>query len=185
MALGMENVHQHLLERLKQNDRGALQLLFKQQYPNVCGVIRRYISDPGLMEDLAQEVFVRFWEKRQQIQIDSNLPAYLRRMAVNEAIGHLRKKTRFAPDELPTHLPGHLAAPADQQLLADDLRSAVNKAVDGLPPRCRMVFQLSRFEELSYAEIAERLDISIKTVENQMGKALKVLRSELSSYVKP
>ena len=179
----MENNHQHLLARLRQDDRSALQLLFQQQYAMVCTVIRRYVVDPGLMEDLAQEVFVRFWEKRHQINVDSNLPAYLRRMAVNEALAHLRKKTRFAPDELPTHLPGHLSAPADEALLADDLKSAVRVAIDKLPPRCRAVFQLSRFEELTYAEIAERLDISVKTVENQMGKALRVLREELSSFL--
>ncbi len=171
-----------VLERLRSDDRTALHAIFSAQYEPVCRVIRRFIVDPALVEDLAQEVFVRFWEKRAEIEITSNLPAYLRRMAVNEALAHLRRKTRFAPDELPEHLPGFTAAAADEQLQAGELRLAIRQAIDELPPRCKAVFQLSRFEEMSYQEIADQLDISIKTVENQMGKALRLLRDRLRQY---
>lgn len=171
------------LERIKAGDRSAFRAFFHAQYAGVCQTIHRYIADPGLTEDLAQEVFVRFWNKREQLNISSNPAAYMRRMGVNEALAHLRKKTRFQADELPLHLPGYLAADADEQLGANELQSRINKAVQQLPERCRLVFELSRYEELSNREIAEQLDISIKTVENQMTKALKTLRKELSDYL--
>lgn len=172
-----------LLERVRSGDRSAFRVLFQAHYPDVCRTIHRYIVDPGLTEDLGQEVFVRFWNKREKIEVSSNLGAYLRRMGVNEALGYLRKKTRFQADELPIHLPGHVAANADEQLGVMELQDRINAAVAKLPARCRLVFELSRYEELSNREIAEQLEISIKTVENQMTKALKTLRVELSDYL--
>lgn len=181
----MENAqHQVWLKKIQQGDRTALQAIFDQYYELICKTIFRFVQDPGLTEDLAQEVFIRFWEKRENINIDSNLGAYLRRMAVNEALAYLRKKSRYQADELPIHLPGPQAASADQALEVEELSKSISIAIDSLPPRCRTIFQLSRFEELTYREIGEQLDISIKTVENQMGKALKVLREKLSGYLK-
>ncbi len=180
----MENTqHQDWLGQLRAGNRSALQAIFDQQYEPVCKAIYRFVQDPGLTEDLAQEVFVRFWEKRNQIQVDSNLNAYLRRMAVNEALAQLRKKTRYRADELPTHLPGQYAASADEQLATAELSARITAAVNSLPPRCRAVFQLSRFEDKTYQEIADTMDISIKTVENQMGKALRILREKLGDYL--
>jgi RNA polymerase sigma-70 factor, ECF subfamily len=173
---------QHLLSRLRANDRSAMHQVFDGHYEGVCQVIYRYVLDPGLSEDLAQEVFIRFWEKRHQIGVESNLAAYLRRMAVNEALAYLRRKTRFTADELPETL-ALTAAGADEPVMISELDEAVTRAIDSLPPRCRIVFQLSRFEEMTYPEIAARLDISVKTVENQMGKALRVLREKLEPYV--
>lgn len=180
----MENVrHQDWLIQIRQGNRMALQAIFDQQYENVCKAIFRLVQDPGLTEDLAQEVFVRFWEKRENINVDSNLGAYLRRMAINEALGYMRKKSRYIADELPLHLPGHQAAAADEAIEATELSQRISLAIGSLPPRCQTIFQLSRFEELTYREIAEKLDISIKTVENQMGKALKIMREKLSDYI--
>jgi len=181
----MDNAHhQDWLIKLQQGDRTALQAIFDQQYESVCKTIFRFVQDPGLTEDLAQEVFIRFWEKRESINISSSLSAYLRRMAVNEALAYMRKKSRYQADELPIHLPGQQAAAADQALEVQELSQSITIAIDGLPPRCRTIFQLSRFEELSYREIGEELGISIKTVENQMGKALRVLRGKLGGYLK-
>ncbi|MEM1217152.1 MAG: RNA polymerase sigma-70 factor [Bacteroidota bacterium] len=180
----MENLlHQDWLTRIRSGDQRALQAVFDQQYEAVCRAIFRFVQDPGLSEDLAQEVFVRFWDKRNNIQIDSNLSAYLRRMAVNEALGYLRKKSRFVADELPLHLPGKQAASADEALANQELSQRIQHAVASLPPRCRAVFQLSRFEDKTYQQIATHLDISPKTVENQMGKALRILREKLGDYL--
>lgn len=180
----MENTrHQNWLGQLRSGDRSAMRSIFDQQYEPVCKAIFRFVQDPGLTEDLAQEVFVRFWEKRENIQVDSNLPAYLRRMAVNEALAYLRKKTRYLADELPVQLPGQQVAAADEQLATEELSQRIAAAINTLPPRCRAVFQLSRFEEKTYQEIADTLDISIKTVENQMGKALRILREKLGDYL--
>jgi RNA polymerase sigma-70 factor (ECF subfamily) len=171
-----------ILERLRRDDKTALKALFQLHYPSVCQTIHRFITDKNLVEDLAQEVFVRFWEKRQQIQVHSSLAAYLRRMGVNEALAYLRRHKRF-DEELTPQITGEATFSAEDQYLHTELEQTVHAAIDTLPPRCRMVFQMSRFEDLTYREIAEQLNISVKTVENQMGKALKLLREQLQGYL--
>jgi RNA polymerase sigma-70 factor (ECF subfamily) len=172
-----------ILGRLKQDDRSALKDLFEQHYPMVCQSIRRFVHDHATCEDLAQEVFLRFWQKRQKIQIDSSLPAYLRRMAINEALAYLRRHKKYQEEELVPGLEPDTDPGAEQQYLHGELKDSISEAINALPPRCKTVFQLSRYEELSYKEIASKMDISVKTVENQMGKALKILRVQLKNYL--
>jgi len=174
--------HDQILDRLRDDDQSALQDLFDRCYLPVCTTIRRFIKDHALVEDLAQEVFVRFWEKRHTLTINSSLNGYLRRMAINEALGYLRRKKVFI-EELDPQVNRELAPDVEKQLLHSELEHQIRAAIDNLPPRCRTVFQLSRFEEMTYQEIADHLEISIKTVENQMGKALRVLREQLHQYL--
>ncbi len=173
-----------LLVQLRQGRKAALQTVFEAHYPEVCRAIFRLIPDHAVMEDLAQEVFIRFWEKREQIDITGSLTGYLYRMAVNEALGHLRRR-RFHEDpaDAAVHLPASAVDGAESAILQRDLSERLQAAMDALPPRCRTVFHLSRFEEMTYQEIAERMDISIKTVENQMGKALRILREDLREFL--
>lgn len=174
--------HKQILKRLRNDDQSALQELFDRCYLPVCTTIRRFVPDHALVEDLAQEVFVRFWEKRHKLQINSSLNGYLRRMAINEALGHLRRRKVFI-EELDPKMNNELAPDVERQLLHSELEDEIRAAIDKLPPRCKTVFQLSRFEEMTYREIADEMEISIKTVENQMGKALRVLRKELHQYL--
>lgn len=174
---------EHIVSRLRSDDKSILHELFQENYLPVCKTIHRFIRDKNLVEDLAQEVFLRFWEKRAQLQITSSVPAYLHRMAVNEALGYLRRNKRFDDDGLEGNIPDGIDNSAEEQYLHTELEESVVQAINDLPPRCRAVFQLSRYEELTYQEIADKLDISIKTVENQMGKALKILRERLRSYL--
>lgn len=173
-----------VLQRLQNGDRSALQVLFHQHHGMVCGVIHRFIQDHSTVEDLAQEVFVRFWEKREQIQINSSLQAYLRRMAINEALGYLRRSKHLYDEEItPQVTATGMDGSVEEKYLHTELEQSVRDAIDTLPPKCRTVFQLSRFEEMTYLEIADQMGISIKTVENQMGKALRVLRERLKGYL--
>ena len=182
-VLGQTGVHNELLVQLRQGRKAALQAVFDQHYPDVCRAIYRLIPDNALMEDLAQEVFVRFWEKREQIEVTGSLAGYLHRMAVNEALGHLRRQKHFEDADKALHLPAHAADGAETTLMQRDLAESLQTAMDALPPRCRTVFQLSRFEEMTYQEIADHMGTSIKTVENQMGKALKILRERLKEFL--
>ncbi len=181
----MENESpEYLVTRLRADDRAVLQQIFNQNYLMVCRTIRRFIQDGSLVEDLAQNVFIRFWNKRHKINITASVPAYLNRMAINEAIGHLRKGKHWQQEEFTPQTPIEGAfCSGEDSILHAELQEQVTAAIDTLPPKCRTVFQLSRFEELTYKQIAERMDISVKTVENQMGKALRVLREELKDYL--
>jgi len=183
MQVDRLHLQQQLLNRLKSDDKGALQEIFQDNYQKVCGAIFRLTKDTGITEDLAQEVFFRFWQKRHQIEITASLDAYLRRMAVNEGLAYLRSRKYFTEVIEPHSAQMSDSNTAEDRFLHSELEQNIRSAIDGLPPKCRMVFQLSRYEELSYQEIADQMEISIKTVENQMGKALKILRQELKSYL--
>lgn len=172
-----------ILTRLQRDDETVLKDIFNLHYNKVCAAIHRFIKDRNTVEDLAQNVFIRFWEKRHQLNITSSVPAYLRRMAINEALGYLRKNNKFREEELTHDLSLGADTSAEEQYMHGELQERVTNAINLLPPKCRAVFQLSRFEELTYREIAEKMGISIKTVENQMGKALKILRRHLKTYL--
>lgn len=170
-----------LLKDPKQAERGA-ELLFKKFYSHICYAVYRIIPDSAISEDIAQEVFMEVWRKRETIEIKSSVKAYLKRAGVNKALNHIRaRKIRFDnDDELEMERISIADHSGDVELL--DLQMIIDKAIDSLPERCRIVFSLSRFEELSYKEIAAKLDISVKTVENQIGKALKIMRSAVKGY---
>src|SRR6185436_2384014 len=116
-----------------------------------------------------QEVMLELWRRRAEIEISESLRAYLLRATRNRSLNQLR------------HI--NVARRAERQLVAAELRSALTGAVAELPPACREVFELSRGHGLRYSEIASTLGISVKTVESQMGKALKHLRSRLASWL--
>jgi len=105
----------------------------------------------------------------------------LNKMGVNEALAHLRKKNIFNEEVEEKHMDKQ-ADSVEDYYLQGELKIAITQAVNQLPPKCRAIFQMSRFEELTYKEIAAKLEISVKTVENQMGKALRVLRERLANY---
>ncbi|MBK9981463.1 MAG: RNA polymerase sigma-70 factor [Saprospiraceae bacterium] len=164
---------------------GAFDQLFKKHYPFVCTVVNQYVGDKSKVEDIAQEIFTELWIKRDQISIHTSVPAYLRRMAATRALNYIRDTKKYNWDDLDT-LPDKPAGSsfqspeAIQRLEEEELQKSLQIAIEMLPEKCRIIFMLSRYDELSYAEIAQNLSISVKTVENQIGKALKYLRMSLS-----
>jgi len=177
------NTDEILAIQLKANDQSAFQEIFRQHYPSACKAIRRFIRELSTVEDLAQDVFVRFWEKRHQIEIKSSIGAYIHRMAINEALSFLRKQKKFQQDNIDDFSFSNNESSSIEVMEGEELQIKIKRAIDSLPPKCRTVFLLSRHEELSYKEIAAKLEISIKTVENQMGKALRVLRERMKGYL--
>lgn len=173
----------NLTSRLRSDDKTVLKELFDAHYQSVCATVHRIVGERGVTEDLAQQVFIRFWEKRNQIQIDTSPGAYLHRMAVNESLAWLRAKKNQQPEEITFATPFPTQMDGEVIMLGNELNDQIHSAINSLPPRCRAVFQLSRFEELSYQEIADEMGISIKTVEHQMGKALRVLREQLKEFL--
>ena len=171
-----------LQNRLGSDDPSALQELFQVHYAGVCRTLYRLVQDSHLAQDLAQNVFIRVWEKRKEIRVHTSWGAYLNQMAVHEGLAHLRKVHRIdVREEVPDQTDAHTA---EESLLHGDLNEHYQSALQSLPPQCRTVFQLSRQEGLTYPEIASEMGISVKTVENQMGKALRILREQLKEFLK-
>lgn len=125
--------------------------------------------------------------KKSSLQIDISPEAYLKRAVVHAAIDHFRKEKRqptASIESLATELGESISTQnSEKELLTQELDSKIQAAIHTLPPQCRAIFVLNRFEQLSYKEIAEQMQISVKTVENQIGKALKVLRLHLADYL--
>jgi len=171
------------LQLLRIDSERAIEQLFEQYYAYLCRSAFRLLPDGHLAEDLVQEVFYELWKRRESLRISISLKAYLRRATVNKTLNYIRdhRKVFFeAEDHQP--LAGKLDD-AQQRLEAAELQERIDRAIDQLPDRCRIVFVLSRFEEMTYAEIADQLNISVKTVENQISKALRSLRKALAPYL--
>lgn len=143
----------------------------------------QYTSDTDKAKDIVQEVFFELWKNRTSINIQISLKAYLRRAIVNRSLNHLKVDRRFQwGDEHMDWQREDTDITAEQKLEVDDLQSIVNRAIDALPERCQLIFKLSRIEHLSHKEISQQLNISPKTIENQMTKALKSIRKAVVQY---
>ena len=170
---------QQLITSLQNGEEQAMDILFRRHYSFICRAVYRVLKDSSLAEDIAQEVFYGLWKKRENLVITSSVQAYLKRAAINKSLNYIRdQKIKFDDEDQIPQLSNNQST-TQQQLEADDLQKAINEAIGNLPEKCRLVFTLSRFEEMRYREIADQLNISIKTVENQISKALKILRSTL------
>lgn len=185
MELETERNDKVILELLAKNEDRGIDLLFRTYYKFVTNCTLRIVGNPTLAEDLAQEVFLELVRKRDRLPaIQTSLRAYLKRAAINRSLNYQRdqKKMILEGEEKQLNLSDG-SADASKELEAADLQALIDQAIEDLPERCRAVFLLSRFEDMSYRQIAEHLDISIKTVENQITKALKQLREALRPYL--
>jgi len=179
----IDQTDKEILELLPVNGDQAMKLMFKKYYTFLTRVLIRVIKNENTVEDLAQDVFLDVWRKRDTINIKTSLKAYLRRAAVNKALNYIRdRKIRWEDEENHPEMISKLVG-ANQLLEAEELQTLIDQSIDQLPDRCRLVFSLSRFEDMTYQEIADKLEISKKTVENQVSKALKLLRISLGNYL--
>ncbi|MBK6994133.1 MAG: RNA polymerase sigma-70 factor [Saprospiraceae bacterium] len=180
----METPEQQLLSALRFGNEGALRQIFDRHYPLLLSDIFRLIPDESTCQDLAQELFVDLWNKRESLDIHTSLRAYLRRAAVNKSLNYIKANRRnlFEDADDLGHLPDTSASDTKKREAQETLEDALHVAISALPEKCRVVFNLSRFEQLSHREIAEKLGISVKTIENQITKAMKMLREALTNH---
>ena len=169
-----------LLERIKKDDNAAFRQLFNAYYKYLTVTAYRYLHENEKAKDMAQDAFVELWNRRETLTITSGVKAYLRQAVVNKCLNYIKREKRidFSENAL---LPETLTTPeATNNLEYEDTRKSIQEAIDTLPERCRIIFCMSRFDEKSHKEIAAELGISTKTIENQITRALKTLRSILS-----
>ncbi len=172
-----------LLDRLRAGDAAAFDAIFRGRYALLVGVAERMLRDRAVAEELVQEVLLNLWRRREALAPDEALGPYLVRATRNRALNHLRHLAIERRDAAHAAGPSEAPAAGAGRAVAAELAAAAAAAVAELPPRCREVFALSRGRGLSYAEIAEALGISVKTVEAQMGRALRALRERLAPWL--
>lgn len=161
-----------------------VELLFRKYYAPLCKSLYRTLRDASFAEDIVQEVFLKVWDMRDTLQMDEGIQSYLYRASYNTALNFLKQqkqKQAVDIDTLEVGLPG--SETPEKHLSFLETEADILKAIDLLPPKTKLVFSMSRFEELSYKEIADHLDISIKSVEKHMGIALQRLRENLKEYL--
>lgn len=175
-----ENLNQHIFKRLQKGDEKVFSELFDQYYSALCLFANNYLRDMDLSRSLVQQVFIDLWMKREKISISTSVKSYLYTTVKNRCIDVLRKEK--ATTEISESVENLNQTPFRDLVEEAELNDRINTSINQLPKKCREIFLLCRFEGLKYSEIAEKLGISVKTVEMQMGIALKKLRDSLSDY---
>jgi RNA polymerase sigma-70 factor (ECF subfamily) len=176
-------MHTNLLERVKKDDAQAFKLIFDSNYEKLAYFAYKYVDDKAAAEDIVQEVFVNFWAKRHQWKVTTSLQAYLYGAVRNSCLNYIKfNKVRTAYAERSNHTERE-DAHIPEQVDAKDLAKLIESGLVNLPVERQKIFRLSREEGLKYREIADQLGISIKTVEAQMGKALKFMREQLKDFL--
>lgn len=173
------------VERLREGNLAAFEALFRRYYEELCLFCLQYVRDPEVAEDLVQDLFVRIWEQRNTLYPQGSSRGYLFAATRNRALNYLKHKQveQNWTAEATQVPPGESDRP-DENLQYNETIDAFEKALNALPEGQRTVFLLSRRHDLTYAEIASLLGISVKTVETQMGRALRRLREDFSDFMK-
>ena len=188
----MTDVEKNMIMSLRQGDERAFELLFKMYFKKLCVYANNYLHHKEESENVVKDAFVKIWEKRSELLIESSLAGYLYTTVHNQAINYLQRERRRnvflknANEDFEQEYEAFLSCTEDYpvaNLILQDINDRIRKVVDTLPTQCREVFTLSRFEMLSHEEISERTGISLATIKTQIVRALAKLRVELAEYL--
>jgi RNA polymerase sigma-70 factor (family 1) len=175
-------MQQELLNRLKAGDELAYKTIFDNYYPLLVAFAQKYLSDIDASKEIAQNVFVKFYEKRNSIEITSSIKSYLYKMAYNDCLNYIKNR-----DTILKHYSEYSKEQAKHEEYQDLIEETeqeyrIYKALEKLPPKCKTIVLQSRLEGKKNKDIADELNISIRTVETQISKALKLLKSSLNNF---
>jgi len=168
--------------KIREGDERAFQTLFRKYYAILCNYARQIMDDKVLAEETVQDMFVKIWEKRQALTIETSVKNYFFRSIRNHCLNqiqHEKIKKQYADRVLDS---ARQEIDPEQNFIEVDLIRRIEESIASLPPKRREIFRLSREQGMKYKEIAEALNLSEKTVEAQMGLALKHLRNKLKDY---
>ncbi len=178
-----DRVDLEYFNKVRLGDAEAFSSLFRKYYESLYQFARRLVKDPQSAENVVQDVFVRIWLTRQECNIHSSVKSYLYTAVKNHSLNYLkREKTRIRVSE-ETNYQGHFNQTPEQELIEKENYEAVHREIEKLPEKCRQIYLMKRYDNLTYAEIAEILQISINTVKTQMKRAIKTLHKNLSYLV--
>ena len=175
---------QRLIQGLKDGDKKAFEEIYRLYYPPLCFYCRRYVGDMEDAKEIVQGLFLKIWIKRNELEINTSVKSYLYRAVQNHALNYLQQqkiKQKYLIDK--EQFPVNQSENGQLKLEEEELKKVIKSAILKLPEKRRKIFELSRFEDMKYSQIAEHLTISVKTVEAQMSKSLSYLRVVLKDYM--
>ncbi|MFZ1807516.1 MAG: RNA polymerase sigma-70 factor [Cyclobacteriaceae bacterium] len=165
---------------MNSDNKKRFEIIFKDLFKPLCGFAMKYIGDLDESKNVVHEAFIAVWGKFETLPEDTNYKSYLYTAVRNRSLNYLRdRKNHVTLDGIPEEG----VSGGDSDLEVKELEREIELAINTLPEKCRMVFEMSRFEGLKYAEIAEKMNISVKTVEAQMSKALSVMKKQLANFL--
>jgi RNA polymerase sigma-70 factor, Bacteroides expansion family 1 len=157
--------------------------IFREYYRSMHGYAYSIVKDSDTAEEIVQLIFCKLWQKRDQIQVQTSMKSYLYRSVHNECLNYMRgAKVREKHEKTAVQFKASTGGSTDNAAYKE-LQQRVNAVLNELPEQCRTIFQLSRYEEMNYKEIAEEMNVSLSTVKNEVAKALKLLRVRLADYL--
>ena len=185
----MDVVSNELLQKIISGDKSSFEQVYRYYYPRLVYFARQYLFDVEASKNIVQDVFTELWDKRTTLRSDTNLNAWLFTVTKNKSlktISHLKSQQNYDNYIRIRLLDVNYKSLAEfdtSNLVFEELQSQIQAALEKLPPACRKVFEMSRFEDKKNKEIAEELNLSIKTVEAQISKALRSLKTDLKDYL--
>ena len=178
------NDNEKLIKGLKNNDKEVFEEIYRLYYIPLCYYCAAYVGRVEDAEEIVQSLFLRLWIKRSKIKIDTSLKSYLYRAIQNDSYNYLNRKKIEGKFMLhKERMNGSPFESVQHTIEKDELEGLIKQAILKLPLKRRRIFEMSRFQGLKYSEIADKLSVSVKTVETQMGKALKMMRKALKDYL--
>jgi RNA polymerase sigma-70 factor, ECF subfamily len=173
----------NLFDRVKKGDKKAFEIIFRDYYSHLCAYANTFVKDIDAAQDLVQEFLFHIWEIKAELPSNVPVKAYLFKSIQNRCFNllkHEQVKGKYQVQTFQEYKESYFEETSTEN---EELHDKIRRTIDKLPPERRKVFIMHRYDELKYKEIAEKLNISIKTVENQIGKALVFLRDELKDYL--
>lgn len=168
----------------KHQDVRFFENIFRTYFSPLCKVVFKLVKDREASEDIVQDVFMKLWNRRNDLQLNTSIKSYLYKAAINTALNHIKTQKKSTKVEDFEDGAMELVSVGTEEILSfKEVQEKLAKSLDKLPPKCKAIFILIKYEDMSYAEASQALEISVKTVENQMGKALKHMRTEMQEYL--
>ncbi|MEO5978816.1 MAG: RNA polymerase sigma-70 factor [Chryseolinea sp.] len=168
---------QDVLQSIREGNSAAFQQLFDGCYEGLCRYAFTLLRDADEAEDTVQSMFLKLWEKRETLDILSDIQAYIYRSVYNQCLNQIEH--RLVVKKHSEHLAHVISHSTQPDTFPEELETKIKSIIESLPTQCRTIFMMSRYDGLKYPEIASKLNISVNTIQNQVCKALKILREEL------
>ena len=177
-----------LINGIRKGDHDTFRFIFDNYYALMCSIAYEYVEDYHLSQNIAEDVMLSIWEKRELLNISTSVKSYLLTSVHNKSIDYLRSYSREAEVvSFESEIGSSSCYIPDQemfeQIILSELEDKIEDIIREMPEECRKVFLLSRYGDKSYAEIADELNISVNTVKYHIKKALSLLREELKDYI--
>lgn len=182
----MDEAEQHLVEEVNLGNELAFERFFKTYFKSLYRYAFTMLQDEVTAEEAVQNVFYKIWERREVLVIHTSVKAFLYKSVYHQCLNYMKQQKRNTENEEEVQYLSRERQSDDHaatRVQVSELQLQLQLAMNALPEQCRTIFYMSRFDELKYREIAERMDLSIKTVEAQMTKALKILREKLVDFL--